>query len=250
MKIAAVERYRRLCQKNESENYLLDKYIFRKIPSILRSLRSLGLTANQATFLACWPPWAAFYFLMLNTASGSACCSGPDLPYYILDHVDGELARYYIATGRQTLRCRATIFDLLVHRYSSNLMVFMGIAVYRLFGYEFVILLGFAAHRDQLLPNVSLPMCWREGWLHDPGSSKARRRRILQQLERKQEQIEEVQGAAGKKILGELLFSPDILLRSSPCSSPILFIPQGLVLCAPPESCGCCFWRGWPCFLF
>ena len=237
MKIAAVERYRRLCQKNESENYLLDKYIFRKISIYFTIVAiKLGLTANQATFLSLLAALGSLYFLMFNTARDLLAAAVLIFLYYILDHVDGELARYHIATGRQTPSLQGHYFDLLVHRYSSNLMLFfMAISVYRLFGYEYAVLLGFVACIGvSSFPNVVAAHVLAGRLAHDPGLIESpETQRILQQLERKQGQIEEIRGgpvARLKKILGELLFFPGHIIAIIAVLIIDLFMPQGFIL--------------------
>ena len=235
MKIAAVERYRRLCQKNESENYLLDKYIFRKISIYFTIVAiKLGLTANQATFLSLLAALGSLYFLMLNTARDLLAAAVLIFLYYILDHVDGELARYHIATGRQTPSLQGHYFDLLVHRYSSNLMLFfMAISVYRLFGYEYAVLLGFVACIGvSSFPNVVAAHVLAGRLAHDPGSSKARRRSGSCSSWSGSRSRSKRSGAGrrpgGRRSWASCSFSPDILLRSSLCSSPILLYRRAL----------------------
>lgn len=237
MKIA-VERYRRLCQKNESENYLLDKYIFRKISIYFTIIAiKLGLTANQATFLSLLAALGSLYFLMFNTARAMLAAAVLIFLYYILDHVDGELARYHIARGRQDPSLQGRYFDLLVHRYSSNLMLFfMGISVYRLFGYESAVLLGFIACIGiSSFPNVIASHVLAGRLAGDPDLiNSPETRRILQQLERKQGQIGEVRGGGPdrlKKIMGEILFFPGHIIAIIVVLIIDLFLPQGLVLC-------------------
>ena len=63
-----LQQYRQLCQKNESENYLLDKLIFRKISIFITILFiKLKITSNQATFLSLLASLASLYFLTFNT---------------------------------------------------------------------------------------------------------------------------------------------------------------------------------------
>ncbi|MCW3488825.1 CDP-alcohol phosphatidyltransferase family protein [Dethiobacter alkaliphilus] len=142
-----IEKYRKLCQKNESENYLLDKLIFRKISIYVTILFiKLGIKPNQATFISLIAALGSLYFLLFNTTAMLLTASALIFTYYILDHVDGELARYYIQTGQMQPSLKGHYFDVLVHRYSSNLMVFfMSLSIYNLYGYELAVLLGFLA---------------------------------------------------------------------------------------------------------
>jgi len=178
----------------------------------------------------------SLYFLMFNTARDLLAAAVLIFLYYILDHVDGELARYHIATGRQTPSLQGHYFDLLVHRYSSNLMLFfMAISVYRLFGYEYAVLLGFVACIGvSSFPNVVAAHVLAGRLAHDPGLIESpETQRILQQLERKQGQIEEIRGgpvARLKKILGELLFFPGHIIAIIAVLIIDLFMPQGFIL--------------------
>ena len=129
-----VKEYRALCQKNEQENYFFDKYVFRKI-SIYFTIFFIRLkvSANQATFLSLLAALSSCYFLMFNSPPMMLMAVLLVFLYHMLDHVDGELARYYIAKGWQKPSIQGQYFDVLIHKYSTNLMLFfLGISVYRL----------------------------------------------------------------------------------------------------------------------
>lgn len=237
MKTGAVERYRRLCQKNESENYLLDKYIFRKISIYFTILFiKLNISANQATFLSLLAALGSLYFLMSNTLPAMITAALLIFIYYMLDHVDGELARFYIAAGRQKPSLSGRYFDLLVHRYSSNLMVFfMGFSVFRLFGYESAVLLGFIACVGiSSFPNVIAAQVLTGRLAGDPASiERPETQQILRRLERKQEQIAGVKGAPAakfKKAIGEFLFFPGHIIAIIAVLIADMFVPQGFSL--------------------
>lgn len=237
LKIGAVEKYRQLCQKNKSENYLLDKYIFRKISIYFTIIFiKLGISANQATFLSLLAALGSLCFLVSNAAWAMIAAAILIFFYHTLDHVDGELARYYLREGRQAPSLSGTYFDLLVHRYSSNLMVFfMGISVYRLFGYEFTLVLGFAACMGiSSFPNVIAALVLVQKLARDPAALEyPGTLQILQRLERRQEQIKEAGGdlaARLKKIAGELLFFPGHIIMIMAALIADLFVPQGFTL--------------------
>ena len=60
--------------------------------------------------------------------------------------MDGELARYYIRQGLQQPSLQGQYFDVLIHKFSTNLMLFfLGVSIYDLFHYRWAVLLGFAA---------------------------------------------------------------------------------------------------------
>ncbi len=212
-----LERYRQLCQKNESENYLLDKYIFRKISIYVTILFiRLNITPNQATFLSLLACLGSLYFLLFHSAGMLIIAALLIFTYYILDHVDGELARYYIQTGRMKPSLSGHYFDVLVHRYSSNIMVlFLGLGIYRQLGYESAVLLGFIACIGiSSFPNVIAAQVIagkiandRDVVFHQPEMN-----RILLDIEKKSQQIQEIHGGSlfqkAKKLMIELFFFP------------------------------------------
>lgn len=237
MKIAVVERYKKLCQKNEDENYILDKYIFRKISIYFTIVFiKLGITANLTTFLSLLASLASLYFLMFNSTAAMIIAAVLIFSYYMLDHVDGELARYYITSGRQKASRSGQYFDLLVHRYSGNLMAFfMGVSVYRLFGYECAILLGFIASVTlSSFPNLVAAHVLSGKIARDPDSIKQPGiEAILQRLERKQNQIRAVRGSMldrSRKTLGELLFFPGYIILFIAVLIVDSFVPAGFEL--------------------
>jgi phosphatidylglycerophosphate synthase len=215
-----IAHYRRLCQKNEEENYFFDKYIFRKISIYFTIIFiKLRLTANQATFLSLLASLGSCYFLMQNTTG--AMLLGPLLifTYYMLDHVDGELARYYIRQGLQQPSLQGQYFDVLIHKFSTNLMLFfLGVSIYDLFHYRWAVLLGFAAciglsaFPNLLASQVIVQKLAREPQLVDSPPVVE----VLNLLEKKQEQIKKVTSTNPlkrvKKIITELLFFPGALL--------------------------------------
>jgi phosphatidylglycerophosphate synthase len=237
LKIPAVEKYKGLCQKNERENYLLDKYVFRKISIYFTIvLIKLGLSADQASFLSLLAALGSLYFLMFNSAQALMAAAALIFLYYILDHVDGELARYELNRGRQVPSLKGRYFDLLVHRYSSNLMAFfMSVGVYRLLGYEWALFLGFAACIGiSSFPNLIAAQVLAGRLADSPEALKdPETERALQQLQRQEEQIKEVRGdtkAKLKKILVEVFFFPGHIVMMIAVLIADLFQPEGFAL--------------------
>lgn len=216
----ALKEYKRLCQKNESENYLFDKYIFRRV-SVYFSIVfiKLGISANQATFLSLLAALGSLFFLTSNHAPMMLAAAGLILAYYMLDHVDGELARYYTNTGLRKPSLQGQYFDVLIHRYSTNLMLFfMGVSVYRLFDYRAAVLLGFIACVGMSsFPNLVAAqviihkIAGDNRWAEDRQVNEA-----LYLIEKKKEQIKRANADnlvyKCKKILSEMLFFPGCLL--------------------------------------
>lgn len=142
-----IRHYRELCQKGDSENFLFDKYIFRLIsifPTIL--FIKLGVQPNTATFLSFVASVGSCFFLVSNEPLAMLIGASLVFIYYTLDHVDGELARFYIRTGQRKPSLNGSYFDLLVHSYSANLMLFcLGVSIYHAFGYWWMVYVGFVA---------------------------------------------------------------------------------------------------------
>ncbi len=193
----SVKSYRQLCQKNEQENYFLDKYVIRKISIYFTILFiKLGLKPNQATFISLLASLGSLYFLTLNTKPALFTAAALIFAYYILDHVDGELARYYVQKGLLPPSLMGHYFDVLVHRYSSNLMVFfMGIGVFNLYGYEAAVLLGFIACIGiSSFPNVvaAQVMAGKIAGDREVVFKNTHMQKLLLEQEKKSQQIEDV----------------------------------------------------------
>jgi phosphatidylglycerophosphate synthase len=211
-----IEKYRLLCQKNEKENYLLDKLIFRKLSIYITILFiKLGIRPNQATMLSLVASLGSLYFLMFNTTQMLLTAAFFIFSYYMLDHVDGELARYYTQTGKMQPSLRGHYFDVLVHRYSSNLMVFfLGIGIFNLYGYELAILLGFIACIGiSSFPNVIAAQVIVGKIANNKEIvSNSKMEELLLDLEKKSQQVQEVHHGTLKqklkKLIIETLFFP------------------------------------------
>ena len=136
--------YKDICQKGDSENYILDKYIYRKI-SILGSITAikLGLSPNFITFLSLISSIGSLFFLSSNESINLYIGTSLIFAYHYLDHVDGEVARYRIHNGTLQKNLRGQYFDVLCHSYSINLMLFStAYALSNLYNSDYLILLG------------------------------------------------------------------------------------------------------------
>ena len=212
-----MKKYRQLCQKNQEENYLLDKYIFRKISSYFTILFiKIKATPNQVTFLSLLASLGSLYFLTFPAGGMLVIGAALIFLHYILDHVDGELARYYINTGRQRPSLKGHYFDVLVHRYSSNLMVFfLGIGIYNLYGQEWVVILGFITCIGiSSFPNViaSQVIAGKIATDREIIYNNNKMKEILQEIEKKNKQIDDILHGnllqKTKKLVIELFFFP------------------------------------------
>ena len=73
--------------KNEEENYLLDKLIFRRISIFLTIiLIKFRIRPNQATLLSLLSSLASLYFLTFNSRREMLIAAFLILLYYLLDH--------------------------------------------------------------------------------------------------------------------------------------------------------------------
>ena len=210
-----MKKYKELCQKNQEENYLLDKYVFRKISIFLTVVCiRFKATPNQITCISLLASLCSLYFL--TSASGVALlfAAGLIFLYFILDHVDGELARYYIRSGKQKPSLKGKYFDVLVHRYSSNLMVFfLGVGLYNLYGYKWAVLVGFLACIGvSSFPNVVASQVIASKIAREPEIIyDEKMKAILLEIEKKSQQISAVHGGMvqkTKKLVIESLFFP------------------------------------------
>jgi len=142
-----IQAYRDLCLKNDEENYFFDKYFFRKI-SIFFSILfiKLKVSANTATFISLLSCIAACVLIIINTPLTLVLAAIAIILYYILDHVDGELARYYIRKKIRKPSVNGQYFDQLVHKYSTNLFLFFfGLTIFDQYGYRIFLYIGFIA---------------------------------------------------------------------------------------------------------
>lgn len=229
-----LREYRDICQKNEQENYLADKYIFRKI-SIFATIIfiKLGLKANHVTFLSLLFALGSLYFLTANSTGMMVAAAVLIMGYYMLDHVDGELARYHAHQSEEALSLGGQYFDLLVHRYSANLMLFfLGISAYNLFGYQIAVVIGLAACVGMSsFPNLVAAHVLAQKIACDPASIKDdKMAEALSILEKKREQVEKVESKKFytllPKVAAELLLFPGSLLLIAAAVVLDIFVPS------------------------
>lgn len=142
-----VREFKAICQKNEDENYLFDKYVYRKV-SIYGTMlfARLGLSANTATFISLLCTLGSLWFFLQNEPVYLVIAAVLILAYHYLDHVDGELARYYRKTKGTKGSLKGSYFDLLCHMYSVNLYFFcISIALYKELQADWIVLVGLVA---------------------------------------------------------------------------------------------------------
>jgi hypothetical protein len=145
--MSPVSKYREMCQKGDQENYLFDKYLFRPFSIYVTILFiKLRVRPNQVTFLSLLAVLSALAFLLQSDPASMLLAAGFIFLYHLLDHVDGEVARYRIVRGEQQPSILGQYYDVLVHSYSANLMLlFMSLGLYRLHGSGWIVLAGVVA---------------------------------------------------------------------------------------------------------
>jgi len=145
--MSAVAEYRRVCQKGDQENYLFDKYVFRPFSIYVTIVFiKLGIGANYTTFLSLLAALGSLWLLLGNHPGSMLGAAGFIFFYHLLDHVDGELARYYIGRGEQEPSLAGQYFDVLVHSFSANLMLlFMSLGLFQLYGEGWIVVVGIVA---------------------------------------------------------------------------------------------------------
>lgn len=213
--------YRDVCQKGSSENYLFDKYVFRRIsifPTIV--FIKLGIQPNTTTFLSLLAAVGSCFFLISNDPTRMLLGALLIFTYYTLDHVDGELARYYIRTGKREPSLNGQYFDVLVHSFSSNIMLFfLGVSAYHQFGYWWAIYAGFIGCLGaSSFPNlVAARVLMQKIVIHPDVMERPEARAALHRIERKEEQIAAIKAglfskAKLQKILAEAIGFPGLLI--------------------------------------
>ncbi len=112
-----------ICQKNDDEIFITDKLIFRKLSIyVTKVCILLKISANCATFLSLIFALLGSILLLSNDSTLLILASICIFMYWVLDYVDGELARYYIHMNKQKKSLQGSYFDYLVHFFSTNIM--------------------------------------------------------------------------------------------------------------------------------
>lgn len=133
--------------KGNEENYLLDKYLLRKVSvHVTKVIASTPISPNWVTFVSLVCCLSSLVFLASNQWFSVIVGCVLIYLYNLLDHVDGELARIRVTTGRQKPSIAGQYFDVLCHSYSHNLMLLVtSWAVYTKHGQPWILVLGVIA---------------------------------------------------------------------------------------------------------
>jgi phosphatidylglycerophosphate synthase len=124
---------REICQKGSSEPFVISKYLYRPFTIHFSRLYILcGASSNTVTFHSLVAGLVAAGFAVSTSPWALLGVALFVQLYFILDHVDGEVARYNIRFGRQRPSLAGEFFDLWVHLHTYNFVfALMGLGMYR-----------------------------------------------------------------------------------------------------------------------
>ena len=139
--------FKKTVQKQNGEPYWLSKLITRHLSAIFSWIFiNLGISANVVTIISLiigiigallfgFYNWLSFQFAYLGI-----------LIWYILDHSDGEVARYTIVVEGKTPNFTGQYLDILVHKWVQPLIhICLGIALAREYNSFIYVYLGLVA---------------------------------------------------------------------------------------------------------
>lgn len=139
--------FRDIAHKGSDETYYIDKFVFRRISVFGSYLLSFtGVRPNAITLVSLLFSLTAVWFFMQTDATSLIIGCVLIFAYHYLDHVDGELARYYYATQGRASGMAGSYFDLICHSFTVNIWLpALAFGVYQETQQPLVMLLGIAA---------------------------------------------------------------------------------------------------------
>lgn len=139
-----IRELKKICQKNDDEIFITDKLIFRKLSIYVTKIFIIfNISANGATLLSLVCALIGSLLLMSNSSIKILIAFIFVFLYWVLDYVDGELARYNIFNGKQKPSLQGEYFDYLVHFFSTNIMfICIGYSSYVLYDNKLFYILG------------------------------------------------------------------------------------------------------------
>jgi phosphatidylglycerophosphate synthase len=115
---------RQECQKGPGEIFLVSHYLYRPFSlHVTKVYAAFGAHANTATLHSCVAALVAAVAVLVPSPLTFVLAALGLQAYFLLDHVDGELARLWIWTGRTKPNPSGSFFDCWVHYHSANLVV-------------------------------------------------------------------------------------------------------------------------------
>jgi hypothetical protein len=156
---------RSICQKGEGELFFISAYVYRPFTIYFSRLYILlRIGSNTITF----------HSLVAGLATaGLALSSAPIYllaaafclqVYFVLDHVDGEVARFDLHRGKQRPSLAGDFFDFWTHFHTVNLVFsFMGLGLFLQTGNLLWVILGILAcnisGNFQRMPLANIVLC-------------------------------------------------------------------------------------------
>lgn len=136
--------FRAIADKGADENYLIDKYLFRRITMVGSWLFSFTrVSPDVVTGLSLVLSIGSVWFFMQQSTGALVVGCALIFVYHYLDHVDGELARYYAATRGRRAGIAGAYFDVLCHSFTVNIWLpAIAFGVYAVTDQPLVMLLG------------------------------------------------------------------------------------------------------------
>lgn len=124
-----VKEFRDICQKKDDENFIVDKYVFRRISIYFSYLFALvGIGPNFVTLLSFISVLLSCWGFIAASAVGLAYGVIGIVLYMLFDVCDGEVARFAIHASKKKPSPAGQYLDLLVHDFSMNL-IFLSIGI-------------------------------------------------------------------------------------------------------------------------
>jgi phosphatidylglycerophosphate synthase len=124
--------FRSICQKGEGELFLISAYVYRPFTIYISRLYIFfGIRGNTITFHSLLCGLLAAAMTLLFTPACLLVAAFFLQLYFVLDHVDGEVARFDIYRGTQKPSLAGEFFDFWTHFHTVNLVfAFTGLGLF------------------------------------------------------------------------------------------------------------------------
>ena len=138
---------RKICQKGEGEIFLVSAHVYRPFTIyVTRLYLLLGIRSNIATLHSLMAGLIAAGFALGSQPIHLAMAAAFLQLYFVLDHVDGEVARFDLHRGKQQPSAAGEFFDFWTHFHTVNLVfALIGLGLFVQTGNLLWALLGIAA---------------------------------------------------------------------------------------------------------
>lgn len=142
----SIKELKKVCRKGKFDPFWISNILGRPISIYITWLSiKLGISANQITFISCCFALSSSFVLLWGTKYAMLASAICIYLFYVLDHVDGELARYanHVSPSSKHLDLSGKYFDRIVHYFLGiTLYPCLGISLYFLYGDIIWLILG------------------------------------------------------------------------------------------------------------